>query len=79
MENLTRRDIIENLIIDIPEYLKNESYLNKLNFLISFYECKCTDCNGDDPISECKLEKRYFINKDDEYQKFENVIMNTRL
>jgi len=75
----TRKEIIEFLMVYLPEYIKNESYYDKLKFLINFYECKCTDCNGNDSISECELEKKYYMMNDDQYQKFENVLMNTHL
>ena len=56
----TRREIIDYLIIQYPQYYINEDYKTKLVLLNSDIKCSCTDCGGNDSIIECKLEERYY-------------------
>ena len=56
----TRREMIDYLIIQYPQYFINEDYQTKLFLLNSDIKCPCTDCGGNDSIIECKLEKRYY-------------------
>ena len=56
----TRREMIDYLIIQYPQYFINEDYQTKLFLLNSDIKCPCTDCGGNDSIIECKIEKRYY-------------------
>ena len=56
----TRREIIDYLIIQYPQYYINEDYRTKLVLLNSDIKCSCTDCGGSNSIIECKLEERYY-------------------
>ena len=50
----TRKEIIEFLMVYLPEYIKNESYYDKLKFLINFYEYQ-------NPMSILFKSKRIYL------------------
>ena len=56
----TRREMIDYLITQYPQFYKNENYQTKLIFLNEKIKCPCTDCGGDDSTTDCKLEDKYF-------------------
>ena len=56
----TRREMIDYLIIQYPQYYMNEDYPTKTAILNSDIKCSCTDCGGNDSVIDCKMEERYF-------------------
>ena len=56
----TRREMIDYLIMQYPQYYMNEDYPTKTAILNSDIKCPCTDCGGNDSIIDCKMEERYF-------------------
>lgn len=59
-EGVTRMQIMDCLLEDFPNFYANEDTQTKRKFLSQFYECKCTDCGGNDAVNDCKLETIYF-------------------
>tara|TARA_B100000963_G_C22596413_1_gene658044 strand:+ start:511 stop:750 length:240 start_codon:yes stop_codon:yes gene_type:complete len=56
----TRREMIDYLITQYPQFYSNEDYQIKSLFLNEKIKCPCTDCGGDDSTTDCKLEYKYF-------------------
>jgi hypothetical protein len=57
---VSRKEMIRFILSQYPDYIQNEDYKNQNLFIISQLRCVCTDCNGNDSISECKIESYYF-------------------
>ena len=57
----TRRIIIDSLIKTYTtiKFLEND-YPQKTRFLSKKLNCKCTDCGGQNSISSCNLEDKYY-------------------
>ena len=71
---VSRKEMIKYLITQYPKYIQNEDYKNQSLFIISQLGCVCTDCNGNDSISECKIETYYFELKNSKLPKIHNTI-----
>ena len=56
----TRREMINYLIAQYPQFYSNEDYHIKSLFLNKEIKCPCTDCGGSNSIMDCKLEDKYF-------------------
>lgn len=57
---VSRKEMVKFILSQYPEFIQNEDYKNQNLFIISQLGCVCTDCNGNDSISECKIESYYF-------------------
>lgn len=71
---VSRREMIKYLIKGYPKYIQNEDYKTQSLFIISQLGCICTDCNGTDSISECKIETYYFELKNVEIPEIHSTI-----
>lgn len=56
----TRREMIDYLITQYPQFYKNKDYQTKSFLLNEEIKCTCTDCGGNDSTTDCKLEDKYF-------------------
>ena len=56
----TRQEIISEKIKELQ--LCDNNY-SKIKLLSILYNCKCTDCGGNDNTGACLIEKDYYNNK----------------
>ena len=60
MSYSTSRSIIIDRMSKINNIEKNNLVVKNLSFI---YNCKCTDCDGNDSIIPCSIETEYFKKK----------------
>ena len=68
----SRPTIIEHMIAQFPDYLLNEPETEQIRFLSNYYNCKCSDCNGNDHCCKCNVEEAYYKLFAIPYPKYDN-------